>query len=192
VRRRSVDYRRGVDVDALLRRAIVLADEARAGGNHPFGALLADREGRVVLEAGNTVGTTGDVTGHAETNLVSAATRRFSREELAGLVLVTSCEPCAMCSGAIYWSAIGAVVYGLSEEGLLALTGDDPENPTLSLPCRVVLRAGQREIAVTGPLLEDEAAASHHDFWGHGEAPYRDAPLIGEPDTVCGRDRPRP
>jgi tRNA(Arg) A34 adenosine deaminase TadA len=154
-----------MDLEALLRRAIVLADRARASGDHPFGALLADPDGRIVLEAGNTVGTTRDVTGHAETNLVSAATRRFSDAELPGLTLVTSCEPCAMCSGAIYWSTIGAVVYGLSEKGLLALTGDDPANPTLDLPCRTVLGAGRRGIQVTGPLLEDEAAASHRGFW---------------------------
>ena len=154
-----------MDQDALLRRAIELADRARAGGNHPFGALLATADGRVALEAENTVGTTRDVTGHAETNLVSAATRRFDAGELATMTLVTSCEPCAMCSGAIYWSGIGAVVYGLSEKGLLALTGDDPENPTLDLPCRTVLSAGQRAIAVAGPLLEEEAAASHAGFW---------------------------
>jgi tRNA(Arg) A34 adenosine deaminase TadA len=154
-----------VDLEALLRRAIALADRARAEGNHPFGALLASDDGEVVLEAGNTVGTTRDVTGHAETNLVSAATRRFPGAELAGMTLVTSCEPCAMCSGAVYWSGIGAVVYGLSETGLLELTGDDPENPTLALPCRTVLGAGQRTIAVTGPLLEAEAAASHRGFW---------------------------
>ena len=156
-----------MDQDALLRRAVELADRARAGGNHPFGALLATADGRIALEAENTVGTTRDVTGHAETNLVSAATRRFEAAELATMTLVTSCEPCAMCSGAIYWSGIGAVVYGLSEKGLLALTGDDPENPTLDLPCRTVLSAGQREIAVTGPLLEEEAAASHAGFWHH-------------------------
>ena len=145
----------------------MLADRARAGGDHPFGALLADPDDGVVLEAGNTVVTTRDVTGHAETNLVSAAARRFSRRELSSSTLVTSCEPCAMCSGAIYWSGIGAVVYGLSERGLLALTGDDPENPTLDLPCRTVLGAGQRPIAVTGPMLEAEAAASHAGFWSH-------------------------
>lgn len=156
-----------MDLDALVRRAIALADRARAGGDHPFGALLADADGGVVLEAGNSVVTSRDVTGHAETNLVSAATRRFSREELSSLTLVTSCEPCAMCSGAIYWSGIGAVVYGLSERGLLGFTGDDPENPTLDLPCRTVLGAGQRPIAVTGPMLEAEAAASHAGFWSH-------------------------
>lgn len=154
-----------MDTEALLRRAIELADRARANGNHPFGALLATPDGRIALEAENTVATSRDVTGHAETNLVSAATQRFDRDELAAMTLVTSCEPCAMCSGAIYWSTIGAVVYGLSEKGLLALTGDDPENPTLDLPCRDVLSAGSREIAVTGPLLEEEAAASHAGFW---------------------------
>jgi len=154
-----------VDVEALLRRAIELADRARANGNHPFGALLATADGRIALEAENTVATSRDVTGHAETNLVSLATRRFDAEELAGMTLVTSCEPCAMCAGAIYWSTIGAVVYGLSERGLLELTGDDPANPTLDLPCRTVLGAGQRRVAVTGPLLEAEAAASHAGFW---------------------------
>jgi tRNA(Arg) A34 adenosine deaminase TadA len=154
-----------MDLDVLVRRAIALADIARAGGNHPFGALLVDADGRVLQEAGNTVVTEHDVTGHAETNLVSAATRRFSATELAATTLVTSCEPCAMCSGAIYWSGIGAVAYGLSEQGLLALTGDDPENPTLDLPCRTVLGAGQRRISVTGPMLEAEAAASHEGFW---------------------------
>jgi tRNA(Arg) A34 adenosine deaminase TadA len=154
-----------VDLEALLRQAVAIADRARAHGNHPFGALLATADGRVALEAENTVGTTGDVTGHAETNLVSAATRRFDQAELGTMTLVTSCEPCAMCSGAIYWSGIGAVVYGLSEKGLLALTGDDPANPTLDLPCRVVLSAGQRAITVEGPMLEAEAAASHEGFW---------------------------
>jgi tRNA(Arg) A34 adenosine deaminase TadA len=154
-----------VDLDALLRRAVAVADRARAAGNHPFGALLVDADGQVLLEAENTVTTSGDVTGHAETNLVSLASRRLDREALAAATLVTSCEPCAMCSGAIYWSGIAAVVYGLSESGLLALTGDDPENPTMSLPCRTVLGSGQRPIAVTGPMLEADAAASHAGFW---------------------------
>ena len=154
-----------MDLDALLRQAIRVADRARAAGNHPFGALLATADGGVALEAENSVTTEHDVTGHAETNLVSIASRRFEPAELATMTLVTSCEPCAMCSGAIYWSGIGAVVYGLSETGLLALTGSSPENPTLDLPCRIVLGAGQRDIAVTGPLLEDEAARSHQGFW---------------------------
>lgn len=154
-----------MDLEQLLRRAIAVADRARAAGNHPFGALLATADGRVAAEAENTVNTAHDVTGHAETNLVSLASQRFEPEELAGMTLVTSCEPCAMCAGAIHWSGIGAVVFGLSERGLLAMTGDDPANPTLDLPCRTVFAAGGRAIEVTGPLLEDEARASHEGFW---------------------------
>lgn len=70
-----------------------------------------------------------------------------------------------MCAGAIYWSGIARLVYALSEERLLALTGNHPENPTLSLPCREVFARGQREIIVLGPLLEDEAAEPHSGFW---------------------------
>lgn len=154
-----------MDVEALLRRAIEVSVSARAAGNHPFGALLATADGRIALEAENTVATDHDVTGHAETNLVRAASGRFDAAELAAMTLVTSCEPCAMCAGAVYWAGIGAVVYGLSERGLLELTGASPENPTLDLPCRIVLAAGQRTIAVTGPLLESEAAAAHKAFW---------------------------
>ena len=154
-----------MDAEALLRRAIEVAARSRAHGNHPFGAVLANEDGRIALEAENTVVTDHDVTGHAETNLVSAATRRFDADELGTMTLVTSCEPCAMCAGAIYWSGIGAVVYGLAEARLLELTDADPENPTLALPCRTVLGAGQRAITVTGPLLEAEAGVPHAGFW---------------------------
>ena len=149
-----------------LRRAIAVSRAARDHGNHPFGAVLVDGDGRIVLEAENTVVTHRDATGHAETNLVRLASNQLDPDELADATLVTSCEPCAMCSGAIYWSGIGAVAYGMSEERLLALTGTHPENPTLALPCRTVLGAGSRDIAVSGPELEDEAEAVHQGFWG--------------------------
>ncbi len=150
---------------ALIRRAIELADTARARGDHPFGALLADPDGSVVLEAMNTVGTTGDRTGHAERNLMTEASLRFDAETLAGYSMYTSAEPCVMCSGAVYWTNVGRVVYGLGEDGLKELTGDDPENPTLSFPCRDVLVTGQHPTIVVGPVLADEAAVSHVGFW---------------------------
>ena len=57
------------------------------------------------------------------------------------------------------------MVYALSEEKLGMLTGNHPENPTLSLPCREVFARGQRKVEVVGPLLEDEAAEPHLGFW---------------------------
>jgi tRNA(Arg) A34 adenosine deaminase TadA len=147
-----------------LERAIELSRQSRANGNHPFGALLV-LEGKIVLEAKNSVGTTGDATGHAETNLVRLASTKFSRSDLAQTSLYSSCEPCAMCSGAIYWAGIGRLVYALSEDRLYAITGSNPENPTMRLPCREVFIRGQRKIEILGPALEDVAASAHQGFW---------------------------
>ena len=151
--------------DAAVRRAITLAATARTRGNHPFGAVLVDADGVVVLEAENTVADAGDVTGHAETNLVRLATTTIPHDRLATHTLVTSCEPCAMCAGAIYWAGIGRVVYGLPEHELYEMTGAHPDNPTLRLPCREVFAAGTRAIDVVGPVLREESAAVHRDFW---------------------------
>jgi len=153
------------EYDQPLRRAIEVAKSARAHGNHPFGAVLIAPDGAIALEAENSVTTESDVTNHAETNLVRKASRTIPRDQLQAYTLVTSCEPCAMCSGAIYWSGIGTVVYGLSETGLRELTGDHPDNPTLQHPCRLVFADGGRDITVFGPLLEDEAAVPHEGFW---------------------------
>jgi tRNA(Arg) A34 adenosine deaminase TadA len=148
-----------------LRQAIALARSAREHGNHPFGALLVDAHGRVLAEAENTVITESDCTGHAETNLVRLASARFDRETLAGSTLYTSTEPCAMCAGAIHWSGVGRVVFGLSEENLYELTGVDPSNETLRLPCREVFARSRRPIEVIGPLLQEQSEAVHHGFW---------------------------
>ena len=149
-----------------LRNAIALATEAKARGKHPFGAQVVAADGEVLAEAINAYGwPDGDATGHAELAAVREASRRFPPERLAQATLYSSAEPCAMCAGAVYWSGISRVVYALSEERLLELTGNHPENPTLSLPCREVFARGQRRIEVIGPALEDEAAAAHVGFW---------------------------
>jgi tRNA(Arg) A34 adenosine deaminase TadA len=145
-----------------LLAAIELSRHARERGNHPFGALLADAAGNPVLEAGNTVVTTRDVTGHAELNLVRAAAERFDTAFLRGCTLYASTEPCAMCAGAIYWSGIGRVVFALAGETFRPLVeGED----ALSLSCRDVLARGGRRVEVEGPALEDEALALHEGFW---------------------------
>ena len=70
-----------------------------------------------------------------------------------------------MCAGAIYWGQVGRVVFAMSEEDLLELTGDDPENQTFSLPCREVFARGQRPVIVEGPALQEEARQAHAGFW---------------------------
>ena len=155
---------------ALLRLALASAERAKAAGRHPFGAIVADEHGNVVAEAGNNaIPPAGDPTQHAERLVAAMAAQRLPREALARCTLYTSAEPCAMCAGAIYWCNIGRVVYAMSEERLLALTGSHPDNPTLSLPCRQVFASGQRPTEVLGPVpeMEEEAAAPHVGFWGH-------------------------
>jgi tRNA(Arg) A34 adenosine deaminase TadA len=152
----------------LMRRALGLARQARDHGNHPFGALLADADGRLRFEAENTVVTDADGTAHAEMNLIRQVCRSLDRDTLAGATLYTSTEPCAMCAGAIYWAGLSRVVFGLREGELRALTGVDPRNPTLAMPCREVFARGQRPIEVIGPVLEDEARAVHEGFWSVG------------------------
>lgn len=151
-----------IDLDHL-RGAIALAAQARASGNHPFGALLADVEGAVLLKAENSVVSDHDCTAHAELNLVRQAWRTLPAATLATCTLYSSTEPCPMCAGAIFWSQIGRVVYALSEQGLYQATGDTADK--LLIPCRSILAAGARPVVVEGPLLEDEAAGVHRGFW---------------------------
>ncbi|SRR6056297_509936 len=151
--------------EEYIREAIKVSLRSREEGNHPFGAILVGPAGQVLMSAGNTVSTEHDCTGHAETNLVRKASKKYDRPFLSKCTLYSSAEPCAMCSGAIYWSGIGGMTYGLSEASLYELTGDDPENPTLQLPSREVFARGQRTIEIDGPLLEEEAKKAHEGFW---------------------------
>ena len=148
-----------------LRTAIEVAQNARAQGNHPFGAILVDENNQVLLEAENSVVTGKDCTGHAETNLMRLASQHFSAEKLSTCTLYTSTEPCAMCAGAIYWGNVGRVVYALSEVGLYEIVGPSPDQ--LVLPSREVFAHSQRKVEVEGPALEldQEARAVHAGFW---------------------------
>ena len=149
-----------------LRRAIEIARAARENGNHPFGALLVDAGGAVVAEAENTVTTGRDPSGHAETNLVRIAGARLSADAMPGTTLYSSCEPCAMCAGAIFWAGIGRVVYALSNHSLIAMLPAGVDAPALDVAIGDVIGAGNRAIAVEGPAIEEEAAEPHVGFWG--------------------------
>ncbi|MEM8859967.1 MAG: nucleoside deaminase [Chloroflexota bacterium] len=150
---------------SFIRRAIEIANNAKNKGNHPFGALLVDGQGNILLEAENTVVTDHDCTGHAELNLMRAASGKYGGDFLATCTLYTSTEPCPMCSGAIFWGNVRRVVFGLSEEGLYSLI-DPSSEEILYLPCRDIFEKGQKPIEVIGPILEDEAIKVHEGFWG--------------------------
>jgi tRNA(Arg) A34 adenosine deaminase TadA len=149
----------------FLHRAFDVARRSMTNGNHPFGAILVDGSGKVLIESENGYMPAHDGTAHAERLLATEACRTLSAEVRAKATIYSSAEPCAMCAGAIYWAGIGRLVYGLSEHRLRGVTGNHTENPTLDLPCRTVLASGQRPTEVVGPLLEDEAEALHEGVW---------------------------
>lgn len=153
--------------EEYLKRAIEVSRESREAGNTPFGAILVDKDGNIVLEQQNIEITEHICTGHAETSLMQQASKKFDKDFLWTSTLYTTAEPCAMCSGAIYWGNVGTVVYAMTEKRLLELTGNNEQNPTFDLPCREVFAKGQKDIIVIGPFpaLEEAAAEVHQGFW---------------------------
>lgn len=150
------------DMIAYLRAANDMAREAAEHGHHPFGTILVGPDGRIVMRQGNL-----NTVRHAETEIARRAADAYRADYLWQSTMVTTCEPCAMCTGTLYWANIGRLVYGMEEAALLALTGNHEANPTMSLDCRTVLRHGQKAIAVEGPFpeIDDELLAPHRDFW---------------------------
>lgn len=147
---------------ACLRHAFALAGRSAAGGDQPYGAVLVGPGGETLIEGMNTRATTGDATGHAELSVVSEASRRWPREFLVGCTLYSSAEPCPMCAGAIGWSGIGRLVFGLSKSAEYALglsTGAPRFRDTVL--ARAILGSLEPPVEVVGPLLEDEACQPH-------------------------------
>jgi tRNA(Arg) A34 adenosine deaminase TadA len=147
---------------AHLFAADAVARGAAAHGHHPFGAVLVGPDDAILMRQGNI-----DAVRHAETELARRAAATYSPEFLWTCTLVSTFEPCAMCTGTLYWANIGRLVYGVEEAKLLALTGDHVRNPTMSLSSRIVLGSGQKSIEVHGPFpeIEDKLIAPHGDFW---------------------------
>lgn len=150
-----------------LRRAIEISRQSREMGNTPFGCVIVDKEGNIIVEQTNVEFTDHKCTGHAETQAMERASLQYSKEFLWDCTLYTTVEPCAMCSGAMYWGNLGRVVYGMEEVDLLRMTGSDEKNPTFDLPCREIFAKGQKDIQVIGPFPElvEEIAAVHEGYW---------------------------
>jgi len=146
-----------------LRTANEVSKEAVESGHPPFGAVLVAPDGETVLMKQGNV----SLIDHAETVISRLAFAQKDPDYLWKSTLVTTVEPCAMCSGNIYWANIGNVVYGVEETTVRELTGADKRNPTMNLPCRTVFKAGQKPIRVVGPVpeLENELLATLRAFW---------------------------
>lgn len=107
-----------------MRRAIALSCEGVEAGGGPFGAVVV-RQGRILGEGRNNVVPGRDPTQHAEIVAIRAACAALGTHDLAGAVIYTSCEPCPMCLGAIWWARIGEIVYANDRAQAAAIGFDD-------------------------------------------------------------------
>ncbi len=94
----------------FMQRAIDLAKESISSGGGPFGAVIV-RNGEIIAESSNSVTRDNDPTAHAEINAIRVACKKLNTFILEGCEIFTSCEPCPMCLGAIYWSHISRIYY---------------------------------------------------------------------------------
>ena len=146
-----------------LRAVNLLAADAKNNGKHPFAAVLIAEDAETILLSTSNISTVK----HAEIELARKASEIYDSDFLWSCTIVTNFEPCAMCTGAIYWANIGRIVYGVSETELIKLTGSHRENPTLKMPCRDIIKAGIKQIKVHGPYesLQEEIIELHRNFW---------------------------
>ncbi len=154
-----------MDLDAAVGRAIELAGEARANGDHPFSALLLV-DGEVVATALNRVSSDRDITAHAETMLVRVLERAGQLHLLATGTVVASTEPCPMCVGAMFWAGARHVVFGLSAARLNDMVRR-PGADEYGFEITAIELGGRASpsMQVEGPVREDEAAVVHDGFW---------------------------
>lgn len=115
----------GKENEKFMKMAIALAEQnvtLSLGG--PFGAVIV-KDGKVVAKSANTVTTTNDPTAHAEVSVIRKACKKLKTFDLTGCVIYTSCEPCPMCLGAIYWSRIDAIFYANTKKDAADIGFDD-------------------------------------------------------------------
>lgn len=108
----------------MMRRAIALSERSVQTGGGPFGAVIA-KDGEIIAEASNSVTIDHDPTAHAEVNAIRKAARRLGTFDLSGCDIYTSCEPCPMCLGAIYWAHLDTIYYANDRKDAARIGFDD-------------------------------------------------------------------
>ncbi|MBR1934166.1 MAG: nucleoside deaminase [Prevotella sp.] len=145
----------------FMREAIRLASESVRHGGGPFGAVVV-KDGQIVAGSSNRVTIDLDPTAHAEVNTIREACRRLGTFDLSGCTIYTSCEPCPMCLGAIYWAHIDRIYYGNTRKDARDIDfADDFIYEELDRPM------AERTVPII-PLLRDEALESFR-LWSEKE-----------------------
>jgi len=148
--------------DYYMQRAIELSKQSINSGGGPFGAVIV-KDGKIIAEAANSVTNDNDPTAHAEVNAIRKASKLLNTFDLSDCQIYTSCEPCPMCLGAIYWSGIKTVFYGNDKQDAANINFDD----------RFIYEEIERPIAQRNvkfkQLLKDEAIVAFKK-WDESES----------------------
>lgn len=134
----------------FMRKAIALSVENVANGGGPFGAVIV-KDGEVVATGVNRVTKQHDPTAHAEIVAIRAAAAKFANFDLSGCEIYSSCEPCPMCLGAIYWAHLDSLYYGNTKADAKGIGFDD------SFIYEEIALSPQNRKVKTAQLLADEA-----------------------------------
>lgn len=139
--------------EELMRRAIKLSEQSVRSGGGPFGAVIA-KDGNIIAEGNNRVTLNIDPTAHAEVSAIRNACQQLKTFDLSGCEIYTSCEPCPMCLGAIYWAHIDKIYYGCDRKDArnigfdddfiydeIPLKPEDRKKPSEELLCNEALNA---------------------------------------------------
>lgn len=134
----------------FMREAIQLANASVRRGGGPFGAVIV-KDGAIIAGSSNSVTIDNDPTAHAEVNTIRKACRQLGTFDLSGCTIYTSCEPCPMCLGAIYWARIDRIYYGNNRKDAAEINfADDFIYEELDKPLN------ERTVPII-PMLRDEA-----------------------------------
>lgn len=139
--------------EELMRKAIALSKENVANGGGPFGAVIA-RDGEIIATGVNRVTSNHDATAHAEVSAIRNACAKLGTHDLSGCEIYSSCEPCPMCLGAIYWAHLDRLYYGNDKHDAANIGFDDS-----FIYDELDLKPEQRHLA-SSRLLSEEALAA--------------------------------
>jgi tRNA(Arg) A34 adenosine deaminase TadA len=147
--------------EKYMRKAIALSINNIGNGGGPFGAVIV-KDGKIVSSGVNRVTAHNDPTAHAEVNAIRKAAKKLGTFDLAGCEIYTSCEPCPMCLGAIYWAHLDKMYYGNTKLDAKNIGFDDS-----FIYDEIDLKPENRRVS-TSQLLADEAIVAF-EIWSKSE-----------------------
>lgn len=148
-----------------MRKAIALSIENIKDGGGPFGAVIV-KDGKIIASGVNRVTANTDPTAHAEVNAIRKASKKLKTFDLAGCEIYTSCEPCPMCLGAVYWAHLDKMYYGNSKNDAKNIGFDDS-----FIYDEIDLKPEERQIQTT-QLIPEEAIIAFNT-WAAAEDKVR-------------------